>query len=660
MGTQATLQWDLDGSVTSLHLDGVARTPSTGSLAVTPVRRQTYTLTAADAQGRQATATVEIAAQGMDLLAGSAASPGCLDGKGANARFAYPGPACTDAQGNLYVGDYMYNVIRKVALDGEVTTYAGVPAYTGGYVDGPASQARFSTITGLAMAPDGTLFVVDHGNGRVRKVVGGQVSTFVTLGGGGSGLFSEQAALDAAGNLYVPLYLEGRVVRVTPAGTITDATTGMTYPGQASISPTGELFVLESFQGLVYRVGADRTRTLVTFTYAPGDPGGTGSLWGTIRSMVWDGAGKMYLQSTTRVYQVDAVNQVSTLLQVDGSQLAQGALSPIAWSSAGFLWAARTNFGAVVGKLAPGMPFAEVAGASFSPGYMDGPGAQAQFNEPTAIVLDPQGNILVADRGNGLLRKVAPDGTVSTVPVTGGSAPSAAMWMDPKGDLLFVDATGSNVLKLSGGATSTVGSRAANPLYLNRVAGIAGDGAGTVYLTDTATNSNRPRVEAMNAAGSVSSLAGGGFSGYADGPGAQATFSDPSGIAFSKGAVFVAETDNCDVRKIALDGTVSTLAGLAGAGPAHADGTGVAARFAGATALAADADGNLFVADTDNHCIRKITPLGVVTTVVGSPSLIGIRLGRNGTLLRPLGLLVTPRGDLVVLDHAGVFQVTMP
>ena len=164
MGTQVTLSWDLDGSVTTLLLDGAKQPTKSGSVKVTPVRRQIFTLVASDENGRKETAIVKVAAHGLDLLAGNAGGGGSLDGQGVNARLTFPGPAATDAQGNFYFADYGFNVIRKVSLNGNISTFAGVPG-NGGYVDGPASTAQFSTISGLAFAPDGSLFVVDHGNG---------------------------------------------------------------------------------------------------------------------------------------------------------------------------------------------------------------------------------------------------------------------------------------------------------------------------------------------------------------------------------------------------------------------------------------------------------------------------------------------------------------
>jgi sugar lactone lactonase YvrE len=139
-------------------------------------------------------------------------------------------------------------------------------------------------------------------------------------------------------------------------------------------------------------------------------------------------------------------------------------------------------------------------------------------------------------------------------------------------------------------------------------------------------------------------------SGYADGPAAEAQFNGPRGVAVdAKGNVYVADTGNHRIRMISPAGQVTTLAG--GSEPGYKDGKGSEARFNYPADIAADAAGNLYVADTANHCIRKITPEGVVTTLAGN----GKPGDTDGPLAEaqfraPEGVAVDSQGNVYVAD----------
>ena len=175
--------------------------------------------------------------------------------------------------------------------------------------------------------------------------------------------------------------------------------------------------------------------------------------------------------------------------------------------------------------------------------------------------------------------------------------------------------------------------------------GIAINDDGVVFIAD-AGDSNRIRKLMPN--GSVTTVAG-SVEGYADGPGTQAAFNTPSGLALdSEGNLFVADTGNNRIRKITPAGLVSTVAGDGTAG--YVDGRGTQARFDGPIGLAVDTKGNIYVADTYNDRVRKITPDGVVTTVAGAG--LGYADGPAGNALfdTPCAIVVSPDGTLIVAD----------
>ena len=257
-----------------------------------------------------------------------------------------------------------------------------------------------------------------------------------------------------------------------------------------------------------------------------------------------------------------------------------------------------------------------LAGAQGIPGSADGQGSAARFRNPGGLALDPTGNLLVADTGNHTLRRIAPDGTVTTVAGSAGQP----------------------------GALDAAGTLA----RFNAPYGLALDGSGGVYIADTQNHT----IRFMAANGVVSTLAGSaGLSGSTDANGSSARFDQPNGLALaSNGTLYVADYGNSCLRAIATNGQVSTLAGLAGT-PAYVDGTGSAARFNLPVGIALDASGNLWVADTHNHAVRRVTPAGVVNLIAGSGTAGNADGTASGALFYlPCGISVLPTGNLLVVD----------
>jgi len=262
-------------------------------------------------------------------------------------------------------------------------------------------------------------------------------------------------------------------------------------------------------------------------------------------------------------------------------------------------------------KILPNGTVSTLAGST--QGFVDGAGTAAKFNNPSGVAADSAGTVYVADYTNNRIRKVLPDGTVSTL---AGSTQG------------FSDGAGSSA-------------------KFFRPAGVAVDSAGTVYVADT----NNHRIRKVLSNGTVSTLAGSGVAGFADGVGAAAQFSSPNGVIVnSAGTVYVADTFNHRIRKILPDGTVSTLAGSGTAG--FADGAGATAKFKYPEGVAVDSAGTVYVADTQNHRIRKILPDGTVSTLAGSGT-VGFADG-PGAIARfwsPMGVAVDSAGTVYVGDQ---------
>lgn len=250
---------------------------------------------------------------------------------------------------------------------------------------------------------------------------------------------------------------------------------------------------------------------------------------------------------------------------------------------------------------------------SGTPGSNDGSASLAQFNIPRDLALDASGNLYVADANNHRIRKITPSGTVSTL--AGSTA----------------------------GFNNSTGSAA----QFNFPTAVAVSPAGNVYVAD----SNNHRIRMVTPAGAVSTFAGSGSQGTAEGIGASAQFDHPSGIEIdSAGNLYVIDTWNSRLRKITPGGQVTTLAGSS---YGYANGTGSAAQFRqpeGSPAV--DGSGNIYVADSYGESrIRKVTSTGVVSFFAGSTA--GYTNGSSSVAQfnGPYGLAVDTAGNVYVADY---------
>jgi ABC-type branched-subunit amino acid transport system substrate-binding protein/sugar lactone lactonase YvrE len=250
-------------------------------------------------------------------------------------------------------------------------------------------------------------------------------------------------------------------------------------------------------------------------------------------------------------------------------------------------------------------------------GYRDGPGAQARFNGVDGIAVDSQGNLYVSERFGHRIRRISPDGMVSTL-------------------------AGTGVAGYADGPASTA--------QFSLPKGLAVDLAGNVYVADAYNH----RVRVIHPDGVVSTLAGTGKAGYRDGPAEQAQFNRPMDVVLGpSGVIYVADSGNNRVRAISPDGVVGTLAGSGERG--YQDGPPDQAEFNGPEYLAVDPDANIYASDQvgfelrSNHVIRRITPDGTVSTLVGTgqPGLADGPLAEAG-LFYPHGLDVDAAGNLYV------------
>ena len=317
--------------------------------------------------------------------------------------------------------------------------------------------------------------------------------------------------------------------------------------------------------------------------------------------------------------------------------------------------------------LLPGAPtsglVSTLAGSGVS-AYTDGPATAAAFRTIRGVAVDAYGTVYVADDATQRIRVIR-NGVVSTLAGTGtaGSTDGPAATAQFNGPLgVAVDAAGTTVYVadqgnrkirvISNGQVSTLAGSGATggadgpaaAASFRSPFGVAVDAQGRVYVADYQGNNIR-----LISGGVVSTLAGTGTAGSADGPAAAAQFNQPYGLAVdAAGAVYVADHGNAKVRVI-RDGQVSTVAGSGTLG--YADGPAATARFASVTGVAVDGQGSVYVADPNNNRVRLIRN-GVVSTVAGTGAAGSADgPGPTATLSVPIGLAVDRQGSVYVADY---------
>ena len=300
-------------------------------------------------------------------------------------------------------------------------------------------------------------------------------------------------------------------------------------------------------------------------------------------------------------------------------------------------------------------------------GFVDGKISGARFNNPSGLALDAEGNLFVADFSNHCIRKITPGGVVSTFAGTGvpgavnGFRLSATfnhpygLAIDREGNIYVGDVDNHRIRKIStDGTVSTFAGggkgfadREGSLARFNQPYGVAVDSDLNVYVADSHNN----RIRKITPGGSVSTLAGNGHDGFVDGPAASAEFYVPIGVALDgAGNVFVGDEGNSSIRKITPGGEVITFVG--NGNYSFSDGVGKNAEFNAPGAIAIDGDGNLYVADYLNNCIRLASPDGQVRRIAGN-RIKGFADGpaRDAEFHYPFGIAVDPRGVVYVGDY---------
>jgi sugar lactone lactonase YvrE len=637
-----------------------------------------------------------------------------------------PGKVAVDAAGNLFIADTFNHRVREVSASGVITTVAGTgsPGYSGD--GGAATSARLNGPDGVAVDADGDLFIADHDNQRVREVSASGVITTVagtgTYGYSGDGGAATSArlsypsgvAVDAAGNLFIADSYNYRVRKVSASGVITTvagngiygysgdggaATAAQLYlPQGLAVDAADNLFIADYRNQRVRKVSAGGVITTVAGTGTSGYSGDGGA---ATSARLYDpegvavgAAGTLFIADTDnhRVREVSASGVITTAAGTgtpgysgDGGDATSARLNGptgVAVGANGDLFIADF-YNYRVRKVSASGAITTVAGngtAGYFTGYGGDGGAatSALLYYPAGVAVDAAGNLFIADTANQRVRKVSASGVISTVAGNGtpgysgdGGPATAAQLAGPSGvavdgagNLFIADNGNERVRKVSAtGVITTVAGNgtpgysgdggAATSARLSRPLGVAVDAAGNLFIADSSNN----RVRKVSVSGVITTVAGTGTSGYSGdgGPATSAWLSYPSGVAVdAAGDLFIADSSNNGVRRVSASGVITTVAGNGRYGYSGDGGPATSAQLYFPQGVAVGAAGDLFIADSYNDRVRKVSAGGVITTVAGTGSYGYSGDGGPATsaqLYRPEGVAVGAAGSLFVADN---------
>jgi uncharacterized protein (TIGR03437 family) len=614
-----------------------------------------------------------------------------------------------DRLGNLYLSDSDHHRVRKIDTKGVITTIAGTGLAGFSGDGGPATAAQLDTPYGLAVDLAGAVYVADYDNNRVRRIgPDGVITTFAGSGGNRSSgdggpataaqlLAPRDVAVDAAGNLYISEFGANRVRKVTLNGNIqTAAGTGIAgYSGEGlpavmaqlnqptgvAVDRTGVLYIADSGNGVVRKVLPDGIISTV-----PGNTPGISpylELYTPVAVTV-DLNQNLYLADATAiVHEYTAAGgwivAAGTPGEDDrgnsgdgGPATAARLMEPrdVAVDLAGNLYIAD---GVRIRKVSNGA-IQTIAGDDYLHAIGDGASATAaELSNPSALWLDASGSLVIADTGTQRVRKVDSSGIIATLAGTGLAAAGAegavaataallnpvGVVKDPAGNVLILESDRIQQVGTDGRIRTVMGSGShaqsidgLPPVQTSLVSphGLCIDRAANVYVADA------HRILKWPPGGVVTTVAGNGLPGAA-GDGAQATLAQlwwPHACAVdSFGNLYIADTSNHRIRKVDASGIITTMAGTGAQGSSGDEGAATSADLNLPAGVAADDNGGIFISDTGNNRIRQVTPDGVIHTIAGTGAASyggdgGAAL--NAQIYGPAGILLDGAGDLFFAD----------
>ncbi len=580
-----------------------------------------------------------------------------------NAEFFNPVSVVEDGSGNLFVADEGNNCIRKVDASGIVTTVAGngSPGYSGD--GGIATKANLNTPSSVALDGAGNLFIADLWNNAVRKVCMANQPTLTIT--------------NVSTNLLANLY---SVIISCPSGSITSSVATLNMPPFITAHPVDQTIPVSGS---------------ASFNVAVGGTGPFGFQW-TLNGVALDGATNSSYVVTNASTDAAGAYAVTVTNQFGGATSHSAALGFVVISQQPTSQVV-TNGGTSVFNVLVSAPvpvtyrwqfdgtnlpvsgiITTVAG-NRTIGYSGdgGPATNGALDLPSGVTVDAAGNFFIADSGNHRIRKVDTNGVIRTAAGNGGAGYGGdggtatktdldsprGVAVDGAGDLFIADTYNHRIRKVdTNGIIATVAGNGSLGYYgdgglatgtgLAYPFGVAVDGAGNLFIADTYNH----RIRKVDTNGIITTIAGIGVAGYR-GDAAAATnaeLQDPEGLALDRaGNLFIADTYNHRIRKVDTNGIITTIAGNGAAGYSGDGSAATNAQLSYPGGVTVDGAGNLFIADSSNGRIRKVDTNGIITTVAGNGNPGSSGDGSSATeaeLYLPSGVAVDGAGNLFIAD----------
>ncbi len=626
-------------------------------------------------------------------------------GSAVAAQLAQPEGIAVDPAGNLYIADAANHRVRKITPAGVISTVAGNghPGFSGD--NGPATAAQLNQPYDVALDAAGNLYIADYGNQRVRAIgTSGNITT--VAGNGSSGTTADggpataalltgprNVATDAAGNLYISDFDGHRVRKVAPGGTIsTVAGTGLAgfsgdggpataaqlaFPAGLALDGANNLYIVDSTNIRIRKVFAvSGTIGTVCTQQSFGMPNIE------LTGLAANAAGNLYIpeRGNSFVWQLTPAGALTLVAGAvgsggfigDGQPALQTVLSvpvEVTLDPAGDLYISETHRVRCV-TAATGIINTVAGNGAFGFAGDGGSALSAVLNSPAGLAFS-NGLLYIADLSNQRVRQIAANGTISTVAGNGLASYSGdglpaisasldapnGLTFDTSGNLYIADADNDRVrsVALSGIITTFAGSgpvsgyggegEPATLTPLNTPEGVVADLSGNVYISDT----DHHRVIQVDPSGNIHTIAGTGTPGDAPGE-----LYGPTGLALDNAAnLYIADTRNHRIQMLTPGGTVSTITGTGTSGFSGDGGTAAAAELSYPSAVAADASGNIYIADTGNNRMRLVTTDGKINTVAGTGN--ATYNGDTGAALdialsNPGGVAVDSQGNVWIAD----------
>lgn len=573
-----------------------------------------------------------------------------------------PNSIATDQSGNVYIPSIQQQAVFRLSTSGILTTVAGTGAAGSAGESVPANSASLNLPNDVAVDAAGNIFISDSYNYRVRKVsTTGAMTTvpgFPLLASNQVPLTPRAIAIDSSGNLYVSTWsqifkVSAAGVRTLVAGSEETGYSGDGGPATAallggvnsmSFDPQGNLYIAEPFIHRIRKISVSGTITTVAGIGQEGFSGDGGMATGARlyhpHAIAVDASGNIFITDTSnsRIRRVHTDGIITTIagngfaaFTGDGPATVASLYGPkgIAVDASGVVYIADTG-NSRLRKLTPDGMLATVAGnGTLGRSGDNGAATLAQLSRPAGVAAGPSGSYYIADTSNSSVRRVSASGSITTVAGTG-------FWGD-SGDgglAIFADVAGPAAIRV--------------------------DTSGNVYIGGGLT-----RVRKVSPGGVISTFAGTGAQGFSGdgGPAVNAQLNFPKDFAIdTAGNVFIADQQNHRIRRVSVSGIITTIAGSGSRGFAGDGGAATSAKLNYPSGIALDSEGNLYISDTDNYRIRKVSMSGIITTVAGN----GVEMSAgdggpavNTSLNHPYGLAVDNAGNIFVSEWNRIRKIAI-